>query len=113
MTSVLNLKKQQSDDPLDHEPLVSVEFEVFGKVQGVSFTRYVRDLCEKMGIVGWVKNSKTGTIMGKMQGPQSLIDQMAQWLSKVGSPESEIHHCEFKDLCTVAKPGYVGFKVRF
>ncbi|OXU28903.1 acylphosphatase-2 [Nasonia vitripennis] len=102
-----------SDDPLAHEPLVSVEFEVYGKVQGCSFTKYVRELCQRLGIVGWVKNSKTGTIVGKMQGPQALIDQMAQWLSTVGSPESEIHHCEFKDLCTVTKPGYKGFAVRF
>lgn len=30
----------------------------------------------QLGICGWVKNSKTGTILGKMQGPRALVDQM-------------------------------------
>lgn len=43
---------------------------------GVYFPKYVRDICQQLGICGWVKNSKTGTILGKMQGPRALIDQM-------------------------------------
>ncbi|XP_046831999.1 acylphosphatase-2 isoform X1 [Vespa velutina] len=102
-----------SDDPLRNEPLVSVEFEVFGKVQGVYFPKYVRDLCLQLGICGWVKNSKTGTILGKMQGPRALIDQMSQWLSTVGSPGSKIHHCEFTMWENVTRPQYQGFAIRF
>ncbi|KAF7385133.1 acylphosphatase-2 [Vespula maculifrons] len=102
-----------SDDPLRNEPLVSVEFEVFGKVQGVYFPKYVRDLCLQLGICGWVKNSKTGTILGKMQGPRALVDQMSQWLSTVGSPGSEIDHCEFTMWENVTRPQYKGFAIRF
>lgn len=43
---------------------------------GVYFPKYVRDICMQLGICGWVKNSKTGTILGKMQGPRALVDQM-------------------------------------
>ncbi|XP_066592259.1 acylphosphatase-2 [Prorops nasuta] len=100
------------DEPLD-EPLVSVEFEVFGKVQGCYFPKYVRDICQELNICGWVKNSKTGTILGKMQGARSLVDQMAKWLSTVGSPGSEIHHCEFTNWETVARQQYPGFTIRF
>ncbi|CAB3382523.1 Hypothetical predicted protein [Cloeon dipterum] len=56
--------------------LVSVEFEVFGQVQGVYFTKYCRDMCTQLGIGGWVKNSKKGTIVGKMQGEKIRVDQM-------------------------------------
>ncbi|KYN19864.1 PREDICTED: acylphosphatase-2 [Trachymyrmex cornetzi] len=104
---------QAADDPLCREPLVSVEFEVFGKVQGVYFPKYVRDICLQLKICGWVKNSKTGTILGKMQGPRALVDQMAQWLTSVGSPGSEIHHCEFTNWETVTKQQYQGFMIRF
>ncbi|XP_014606775.1 PREDICTED: acylphosphatase-2 [Polistes canadensis] len=102
-----------SDDPLRNEPLVSVEFEVFGKVQGVYFPKYVRDLCLQLGICGWVKNSKTGTILGKMEGPRAFVDQMAQWLSTVGSPGSEIDHCEFTMWEYVTRRSYKGFAIRF
>lgn len=43
---------------------------------GVYFPKYVRDICQQLGICGWVKNTKSGTILGKMQGPRALIDQM-------------------------------------
>ncbi|XP_043492283.1 acylphosphatase-2 [Polistes fuscatus] len=102
-----------SDDPLRNEPLVAVEFEVFGKVQGVYFPKYVRDLCLQLGICGWVKNSKTGTILGKMEGPRAFVDQMAQWLSTVGSPGSEIDHCEFTMWEYVTRRSYQGFAIRF
>ncbi|XP_017766006.1 PREDICTED: acylphosphatase-2 [Eufriesea mexicana] len=102
-----------ADDPLRDEPLVSVEFEVFGKVQGVYFPKYVRDICQELGICGWVKNTKSGTILGKMQGPRALIDQMAQWLTNVGSPGSEIKKCEFTNWEGINRLNYKGFAIRF
>lgn len=102
-----------ADDPLRNEPLLSVEFEVFGKVQGVYFPKYVRDICLQLGICGWVKNSKTGTILGKMQGPRAYVDQMTQWLTNVGSPDSKIDHCEFSNLEAVSRQQYKGFAIRF
>lgn len=43
---------------------------------GVYFTKYCRDLSLQLGIGGWVKNTKTGTIVGKMQGERPKIEQM-------------------------------------
>lgn len=43
---------------------------------GVYFTKFVRDICLQLGINGWVKNSKKGTILGQMEGPKALVDQM-------------------------------------
>lgn len=45
-------------------------------VLGVYFTKYCRDRCAELDIVGWVKNSKRGTIMGKMQGPKTNVEVM-------------------------------------
>ncbi|XP_011310796.1 acylphosphatase-2 isoform X1 [Fopius arisanus] len=107
-----------SDDSLQDVPLTSVDFEVFGKVQGKSlggcyFTKYTRDLCRSLGIGGWVKNSKKGTILGKMQGPKPYVDQMAHWLTTVGSPGCEIHHTEFTNWETIRRPSYGAFQIRF
>ncbi|XP_008559646.1 acylphosphatase-2 [Microplitis mediator] len=102
-----------SDDPIANAPLASVEFEVFGKVQGCYFTKYTRDLCRSLGIVGWVKNSKTGSILGKMQGPKPYVDQMAHWLTTVGSPGCQIHHTEFTNWETIRRTSYRDFGIRF
>lgn len=100
-------------DPLRNEPILSVEFEVFGKVQGCYFPKHVRDLCQQLGICGWVKNTKRGTIVGKMQGPESLVEQMTKWVANEGSPDSQIHHCEFTNIEHVTRVGYKKFEIRF
>ncbi|XP_071454264.1 acylphosphatase-2 [Hetaerina americana] len=92
---------------------VSVEFEVFGHVQGVYFTKYVRDLCQQMGIYGWVKNSKRGTIVGKLQGVKNSVDSMIDWLSTTGSPGSKVDHCDLKNWEFLNKPEFRGFTIRF
>lgn len=80
-----------------HGPtLVSVEFEVSGIVQGVYFTKYCHDQCKNFGLRGWVRNSRKGTIIGKIQGEKEKVDQMAMWLRLQGSPASRIEHAEFR-----------------
>nr|CAD7586380.1 unnamed protein product [Timema genevievae] len=78
--------------------IVSVEFEVFGQVQvltghgpgrmveelnilfilvsGVYFTKYCRDMGLQVGLGGWVKNSRSGTVIGKIQGERKKVEQM-------------------------------------
>lgn len=41
---------------------------------GCYFTKCTRDKCDELGIRGWVKNSKNGTIVGKMQGIKANVD---------------------------------------
>ncbi|KAJ9600997.1 hypothetical protein L9F63_000835 [Diploptera punctata] len=93
--------------------IVSTEFEVFGQVQGCYFTKYCRDMCQQLGIGGWVKNSKTGTIVGKMQGERAKIQQMVDWLSKTGSPGCKIDHCDFGNWEYLARQEFRGFSIRF
>ncbi|XP_057668903.1 acylphosphatase-2 [Diorhabda carinulata] len=95
------------------DPLVSVEFEVFGKVQGVSLPKYCKDMCEQLGVSGWVKNTKKGTVQGKLQGVKSSIDQMIHWLTNAGSPGSQIEKCELSNWQNLARPDYKGFQIRF
>ena len=45
-------------------------------LKGCSFTKYCKDTCELLSLSGWVKNSKKGTIVGKVQGEKPKIDEM-------------------------------------
>lgn len=102
-----------ASEPLGGASIVSVEFEVSGHVQGVYFTKYCRDECTKLGLGGWVKNSKRGTIVGKMQGPKSKIEQMISWLSKNGSPGSQIDRCDLYNYEYLSRQDFRGFSIRF
>lgn len=76
-------------------PIVAVDYELFGQVQGKSgatcsgsvllklcfvlgcfFTKYAKEVAEHLGVGGWIKNTKKGTIMGKIQAPKSALQEM-------------------------------------
>ncbi|XP_040207574.1 acylphosphatase-2 [Rana temporaria] len=56
--------------------LKSVDYEVFGRVQGVCFRMYTEDEAKKLGVVGWVKNTRQGTVVGQVQGPEDRVISM-------------------------------------
>ncbi|KAJ8985263.1 hypothetical protein NQ317_007048 [Molorchus minor] len=70
-------------------------------------------MCEELNLYGWVKNTKKGTIQGKLQGQKSNIEQMVMWLSNTGSPGSQIERCELTNWQNLAKPDFKGFQIRF
>ena len=38
--------------------LIAVDFEVFGKVQGVFFRKFTNEKANSLGLRGWVKNTR-------------------------------------------------------
>ncbi|XP_048105266.1 acylphosphatase-1 isoform X2 [Alosa alosa] len=55
----------------------SVDFEIFGNVQGVCFRMYTEDHGKKLGVNGWVKNTRQGTVIGQVQGPPDKVKEIS------------------------------------
>ncbi|XP_019363671.1 PREDICTED: acylphosphatase-2 isoform X4 [Gavialis gangeticus] len=67
----------------------SVDYEVFGRVQGVCFRMYTEDEARKLGVVGWVKNTRQGTVTGQVQGPEDKVNAMGPSLYCVLYPSKK------------------------
>ncbi|XP_014818016.1 PREDICTED: acylphosphatase-2 [Calidris pugnax] len=93
--------------------LKSVDYEVFGRVQGVCFRMYTEEEAKKLGVVGWVKNTSQGTVTGQVQGPEDKVNAMKSWLSKVGSPSSRIDRTSFSNEKEISKLDFSGFSTRY
>ncbi|XP_075353180.1 acylphosphatase-2 isoform X6 [Mycteria americana] len=93
--------------------LKSVDYEVFGRVQGVCFRMYTEEEARKLGVVGWVKNTHQGTVTGQVQGPEDKVNAMKSWLSKVGSPSSRIDRTNFSNEKEISKLDFSGFSTRY
>ncbi|KAF1483939.1 Acylphosphatase-2, partial [Eudyptula minor novaehollandiae] len=116
--------------------LKSVDYEVFGRVQGkdglcaaggihvvyvltliVLFhyfsNQYTEEEARKLGVVGWVKNTSQGTVTGQVQGPEDKVNAMKSWLSKVGSPSSRIDRTSFSNEKEISKLDFSGFSTRY
>ncbi|XP_049656699.1 acylphosphatase-2 isoform X1 [Accipiter gentilis] len=114
--------------------LKSVDYEVFGRVQGVCFRMYTEEEARKLGVVGWVKNTSQGTVTGQVQGPEDKVNAIQyfkqhlvslpsaqgtgllirkSWLSKVGSPSSRIDRTNFSNEKEISKLDFSGFSTRY
>ncbi|CAK6983595.1 acylphosphatase-2-like [Scomber scombrus] len=90
--------------------LLSVDFEIYGHVQGLYYTEKEG---LQLGLVGWVKNTHSGTVVGQVQGPADKVAEMKVWLSKEGSPSSRITRASFTNERSIDKLELSGFGTRF
>lgn len=92
--------------------LVSIDFEVFGKVQGVFFRKHTQKKANELGLKGWVMNTAQGTVIGQLQGPKIRTREMKSWLCEVGSPKSKIEKVAFKNEAPIANYAFKNFEIR-
>lgn len=93
--------------------VTTADFEVFGKVQGCNFTKEAMAVADRLGITGWIKNSKTGTIVGRIQGLKSNVNDMIKWLSEEGSEGCTIERCQLTNQKAIVRPDYPKFSLKF
>ncbi|GIY55100.1 hypothetical protein CDAR_177061 [Caerostris darwini] len=92
--------------------LQSLDFEVFGAVQGVFFRKFTRDRAKELSLKGWVMNTSQGTVVGTIQGKELQIEEMKIWLRSVGSPMSKIEKCVFKNERHITKEEFSDFFIK-
>ena len=51
-----------------------------GVVQGVSFRWFTRQEAERLGLVGWVRNERDGSVRLEVQGPERDVEELLAWV---------------------------------
>ena len=60
---------------------------VSGRVQGVGFRYHVRDCARKLGVVGWVRNLRSGELEFVAEGPRESLERLLK-CAREGPPMS-------------------------
>lgn len=55
---------------------------VSGRVQGVAFRYYARNIAYQLGIKGWIKNLANGDVELVIAGRQESVKKMVEWCKK-------------------------------
>lgn len=83
---------------------------VKGLVQGVNFRYYTQRRADELGLTGWVRNLRDGSVEVVAEGRRPALEALAKFL-KSGPPAAEV-----TDLHTTwAEPGaeFAHFDVRY
>ncbi len=66
---------------------------VAGRVQGVFFRASTQEQAKDLGIGGWVRNLSDGRVEVLVEGKQSAVEQLVQWLWH-GPPGADVEKVE-------------------
>jgi len=94
-------------------PIKQAEIMVRGIVQGVNYRYNTKEIADKLGVVGWVKNMSDGSVKIIAQGEKEKIDEFLAWCKK-GSDISKVEDVkiDWKELDEGAET-YDGFKIEY
>jgi len=70
---------------------------VSGRVQGVGFRFFTRDVAQTLGLSGWVMNLIGGDVELEAEGEQSAIDKLIEELRQ-GPPLSRVTDLDVREL---------------
>lgn len=62
---------------------------VTGRVQGVGYRWFAREVARMLGVVGWVRNMPDGTVVLEIMAPESIVDEFTAEL-RVGPPGAAV-----------------------
>jgi len=80
---------------------------VSGRVQGVFFRVSTKDVADRLGVRGRVKNDDDGTVFIEAEGAEAAVDQLVEWCRK-GPPHAQVRSVE---VSIVQPKGFRDFSV--
>ena len=75
------------------EPLRTVHIRVDGRVQGVGYRAFVEMQATNLGLMGWVRNRRDGSVEAVLQGSPESVDEMLA-LCRVGPSAARVEGVE-------------------
>ncbi len=87
-----------------------VEVQVTGRVQGVGFRHFASQQARRVGVGGWVRNERDGSVRVVAEGPHDLLEAFLERLQK-GPGGAGVQ--EVRPNWMAASGEFSGFTVRF
>ncbi len=60
----------------------SKHLRISGRVQGVGFRMYMQQRADELGVTGWVRNRRDGTVESVVQGTPQAVEAIIAWAHK-------------------------------
>jgi acylphosphatase len=76
--------------------MVSKHLRIHGQVQGVGFRWSLAREAQRLGVTGWVRNRRDGSVEALISGSESEIDLLVAWAHRGPAP-AQVVQVEVRD----------------
>ncbi len=80
---------------------------IFGQVQGVGFRYHFSEQARRLGITGWVRNRRGGSVEAVIAGAPEAVEALIAWAG-TGPSAASVDRIELSD----AEGSFAGFELR-
>lgn len=70
-------------------PDVRVHLRIHGRVQGVWYRGSMQEEALQLGLTGWVRNHRDGTVEAVVEGDETLVNRLVDWCHE-GPPAARV-----------------------
>jgi acylphosphatase len=82
-----------------------VRLSIAGRVQGVWFRGWTIDQARELGLDGWVRNRRDGSVEAVVSGAAKLVDELIA-RCRVGPPAARVERVEVTSEVEPVAPGF-------
>ncbi len=86
---------------------VRARIRVTGRVQGVAFRASTVEEAERLGVAGFVRNLRDGSVEVEAEGERSLVESLVRWCRR-GPPPARVDRVEVEWLAASGDSGPFG-----
>jgi acylphosphatase len=86
---------------------ITLQLRISGRVQGVGYRMSMVAVAQQLGLLGWVRNRRDGTVEAMVQGNQAAVDDLLAWAHQ-GPPSARVDAVE----ATPGDGAFIGFAAR-
>ena len=87
--------------------MITRHLRIAGRVQGVGFRYHMERKARALGVAGWVRNRRDGTVEAVVQGSGEAVDALVAWAHE-GPPAALVTDVRVAE----AEGDYSGFSAR-
>lgn len=90
--------------------MLAYNLRIAGRVQGVGFRAGLRDEAERLGVSGWARNRRDGSVEASVQGPDAAVHALLAW-ARHGPPAARVDTLRATPVTERDAPRYPGFEL--
>ncbi|MBE0626286.1 MAG: acylphosphatase [Burkholderiales bacterium] len=81
--------------------------DIFGHVQGVGYRYRFMEEAQYLGVTGWVRNRRGGSVEAMIAGTAEALDALVAWARR-GPPSAQVERVDVNE----AEGKFAGFELR-